>query len=92
MLLRMTVIAAALAGAAIVAPAPAEAQSVALKSDFCRKAYNDLASKPKPRAMAATKDGQKCHSVWGASSQRNANQQALNGCARSGMACVIVRR
>jgi hypothetical protein len=91
MLLRMTAIAAAFAGATFVT-APAEAQNVTIKSDFCRKAYKDLASKSKPRAMAASKDGMFCHSVWGAKNQSSANQQALNGCARSGRACVVVRR
>jgi hypothetical protein len=62
-------------------------------SDFCKRWYNDIRSKPAKRAMALSTNGKVCHSVWGESSQAAADRAAVAGCQENGVRkCKVVRR
>lgn len=92
--MRLWVVLAALVAIALTGGA-AEAQTrngVTLKSAFCKNAWKQLFSKPSPRAMAVSKDGQVCHSAWGYDSQKQADKVARDGCQDGGeRSCVLFR-
>lgn len=80
---------AAVAAVQALPPAAAAAPS----SDFCKKWYKDIRSKPAKRAMALSTDGRICHSVWGESSQAAADRKAVAGCQDNGKrTCTVARR
>jgi len=80
-----------LAGAAAVQAPPAQAATPS--SDFCKKWYKDIRSKPAKRAMALSTDGKICHSVWGEANQAAADRKAVAGCQENGeRKCTVVRR
>ena len=82
----------AVLAASFATPASAQSQQgVTIKSTFCKTIYEDLSHRPKRRAMAVSRDGQKCHAEWGAVSQREADAKALAGCRKSGQKCVLFR-
>lgn len=69
------------------------AQAATPTSDFCKKWYNDIRTKPVKRAMALSSDGKTCHSVWGVRNQVAADRQAVQGCEDGGKRkCSVVRR
>jgi hypothetical protein len=85
---------AVLAALAVAFSTPAIAQSqqgVTIKSTFCKNLYSGMLSRPPKRAMAVTRDGEKCHAEWGSVSQREADAKALAGCRKSGQKCVLFR-
>jgi hypothetical protein len=76
----------------IVTPASAQSQQgVTIKSAFCKNLYAGMREKPSSRAIAISRDGEKCHAVWGTSSQSAANNDALKGCERGVRKCVLFR-
>lgn len=87
-----TIAALAVLIAAFSTPAIAQSQQgVTIKSTFCKNLYAGMLSRPLKRAMAVTRDGEKCHAEWGSVSQREADAKALAGCRKSGQKCVLFR-
>jgi len=79
--------------AAVAATQALPVEAKAPTSDFCKKWYKDIRSKPAKRAMALSTDGKVCHSVWGVGSQAAADRQAVAGCQEDGeRKCSVVRR
>lgn len=91
--MREWVMAAAIALSACLGVEVQQAQAAQPTSDFCKRWYKDISSKPAKRALALSEDGKTCHSVWGVSSQGAADRQAVHGCQDGGKRkCSVARR
>lgn len=91
--MREWVMVAAIALSACLGVEVQQAQAAQPTSDFCKRWYKDIGSKPAKRALALSEDGKTCHSVWGVSSQGAADRQAVHGCQDGGKRkCSVVRR
>ena len=87
-----TIAALAVLAAAFATPASAQTQQgVTIKSTFCKNLYSGMRQKPSSRAIAISRDGEKCHAVWGTSSQSAANNDALKGCEHGVRKCVLFK-
>jgi hypothetical protein len=62
-----------------------------IKSTFCKNLCSGMRQKPSSRAIAISRDGEKCHAVWGTFSQSAANNDALKGCERGVRKCVLFK-
>jgi len=90
--MQRTIAALAILVASFAGPASAQTQQgVAIKSAFCKNLYAGMRQKPSKRAFAISRDGEKCHAVWGSLGQSNADGDALKGCERGVRKCVLFR-
>ena len=87
-----TIAALAVLAASFATPASAQTQQgVTIKSTFCKNLYSGMRQKPLKRAFAVSRDGEKCHAVWGSLGQPGANADALKGCEHGVRKCVLFK-